>query len=1487
MDFDPATATPVDDPAAGAVFDPATAQPVDEPTGSAIADMAKRVVRGAVSGTADVAEAAARVGDRWAAILPDWMKADPTATGEQPLHGVSRVLKQGATAIPVDSKRATELKSALAEGIGSAVPALAAGALNPVAGVLELAAQSGEAERAAALAAGDSEEQAAAKASLARVGGAVMGVIPVGPVRAGAGVAERLATRAVTGGVVNAAQDAGMQTLVDQKIDWGRVKQAGAIGTGLGLVLGVPEALALRKALGTAGSHEGKTLAQAIADISTETGEDATAIQRRINEAVGVKPPPTEAETAVRQSDAEVALGGRAAAEASAANAVRAEQAQAGSLLEARAQRTQDFDEAVEAQNPGYRQWWLDALAEQDQIRQSPQGAAGLAAGLRAEGVTAAQDTRLAQRPNVPADIAAELQGGPAPADPRIVDPTRTDPLGGRMTPPPEIDVGQGGTVRPAWDYPAPQPEIYPGSEISNVRARDSAPNTGLRTLRGQTGAVSPEVLVPIARAAVGGAIGYASGDTPEERVHRALLGMGFGAIASPALARKLASVVINSPVAKPVAELARARMTALRLAVAPQSLLPAEIRTQLRWGEQAAAAVTQGGLSLSRDLERALRGIGNPAAIAAAAGRVKEFLEGRLPAAALPAPLQVPAQKVRDYVDALSDRAVAEGVVSGTMANTFLSNRGTYLRRSYAIFLDPNYQPRPGAVDAAITAVQRANGTSRAEAEGVVAGILDKNSRANLPDFLLGRGKVAGKDVSSLVRRQDLLPEVRVMLGEVQDPILAVNQTIPRMARLIELDATQRQVRAIGQRLGIFSETRRLTHPTPLVSEGSAPHDILAGLYAPTEIAAAFQKQAGTGRTSAVPEFLWRTLTTATTVAKAAKTVFNPESYAPNFISGIIANVGNANFRYDHTVRGLALGAEEMGALRQFLPKGSVRDSLRTELVELQKLGILGQSVNSGDLLRTLESSFFGKLNSTARGVLSVPFKIYGSVDDFNRYIAWQSERARYAKVFPGMATDELKRYAAEIVRATTPNYGEVPKVVKQLSVAGLMPNFVNFTWETFRNTKNTVKIALQDLQRGRATDNAALIRAGAERLAAITAVTAAGSMWGFSKLSRDSHGITDEKDKAVRFFSPKWNKTGVLAYHTRAEAGKPVEYSNLSYLVPHALLFQAIEAGRRGSDEGKTIEEFLGALNEQFGMGNNVVLPGLVGALTGIDVRKGKEIPKTAVEPTIGDRARFLVDDAFKPLVVDQVGKMQKAFAAEKGPYGRVYTVDEQLKRLMGLRAQTLDPVQAVAWKAKELGSGFHDAGDIYRLQLNQNLSPDELQKYYGKADQARRQQFDEMRQMLVHARSLGVNEEQSIAALREARIGPDVILGVLDGRYVPLPKDKAKTAADLMADIRARPAQQRAAALAQLYRDDPQMAKQVIERVKAAAKGTTEREKLLLGLGVSDGERADYLRQKLQDLGNVQARQAFMLELRRKGILTDRVLEQMTKGPTPAVR
>lgn len=126
------------------------------------------------------------------------------------------------------------------------------------------------------------------------------------------------------------------------------------------------------------------------------------------------------------------------------------------------------------------------------------------------------------------------------------------------------------------------------------------------------------------------------------------------------------------------------------------------------------------------------------------------------------------------------------------------------------------------------------------------------------------------------------------------------------------------------------------------------------------------------------------------------------------------------------------------------------------------------------------------------------------------------------------------------------------------------------------------------------------------------------------------------------------------------------------------------------------------------------------------------------------------------------------------------------------------------------------------------------------------------------------------------------PEVILGVLDNRYPDLARDRPKTGGEYLADLMARPARERASALADIYRQDPAMGRNVVGLLKTQAKGRTEHDKLLLGLGVADGERSAYLRDKLATLPAGADRRAWLVDLRRKGIITDEVFRQMAAPP-----
>lgn len=1207
----------------------------------------------------------------------------------------------------------------------------------------------------------------------------ITGAVPIGKLKAGMGVGNALLTRAMQGGALGSTQEGIRQVIDDGKIDWGQIGVNGALGVGLGLVLGVPEAIALRKALGGSAPLEGKTLKEAVDTIAAETKLPPETIQQRINDLTLNGPPSTAREAAEVFQKQPMVKDAQESAEA-----ILAEEA-------AREARQQAF---------------MLAKAE--------------------EAITQAREASIAAAP--------EVRG----ASPKLN------------------------------NAPKPQ-QRQPGLSPQAQRMMD------------EYGGVNPAALMPVASAAMGGVIGGATGDTPEERLTRALAGMGLGAV-SPFAIGTLIKQVKSAPVSKQVAEAATEAFNGLRKFENAHAFIPKEVKNELRFGEQAAAAIDYAGQSLVKDLDTAISNVGGVNAQGVTAVTVRKFLNREIDIGQVPAPVQAQAQKVRTFIDDLTDRAIKEGIVEGKLATTLEANKGEYLRRSYEAYLNPNFKFKPEKIEAAINEVASANNIPRDKAEAIVYATMD---RTKMPTYLTG-GMIGGRDISSIIKRKDLLPSIKDLLGEVHDPVIAASQTIPRMARLIEMDHAQKRAKEVGEQLGLWSTKQSAQHPRPMVGGQSETHPWLAGYFAGPDVAEAMHRESRSGRLNGIQDLAWKGLTSLTSVAKVGKTVLNPISYSTNLIGGIWSNAAAGNFRVSSVKDGLILGAEELGLLRQFYPNAPKRDALKAELMELRKAGVIGESVIGKDLENTLNSSFWNKLKDPATKTVRAASRAYSGIDDFTRYLAYKSEFANYAKALPGQSAEQISRIAGEAVRSHMPTLSEVPRLMRNLSMAGISPQFVSYTYEMFRTNFNIVKTGLRDVKIGTETGNAALRNLGLRRLASFTVATTAAGSFGAAAMSRNENGIDDETDKAIRYFAAPWDREGVLLHLSKVQPGKPIEFSNLSYTMPSAILWEAVEAAKRGEDEADALASFGKALFSQF-LGNpakeSIVIGAAITQMTGRDAVTDRVIKKTATEPTQMDRLRHNFDKAFKPAFVDFAEQTRKAVAGEEGSHGRVYTLEEQRNRLLGVRQTSYLPSKAVQFKAFELGGKLRDAGSIYTNRTSVNKSPEQHAQEYAAAEKARRETFDEIGKAMKHAQKLHVSPEEFAAALRAASVPSVLVAGLLDGGiYTPMPRDQKEPAAAIADALSAAPVDQARAGLAKIYAESPFKAKNVMNAMRGIKRDevlkVSEYDKLIESMGIGSGERADYIMRKIETLPTTEARKSFYDDLRKKRLITPEVEWQM---------
>lgn len=268
-------------------------------------------------------------------------------------------------------------------------------------------------------------------------------------------MAARAGVRAAEGAVQGAAFEGIRQAVDEGKLDASAIGTSAMFGAGLGSLVGAFEPKIAAMLAGKSADDAIATLKTAAEKAGPEERTALSAAQRRIEESLGIGAAAKDAgESAVVLSQEHPPVVNSAA---ESAQVLRAESY--------KSQRQLDMEAA---------------LNEADAANRSPQGASGLRAGMAADEAASRVANRTGTGAITPDGSLPILEAGQA-QDPRIVTGP-TDALGARMTPPVEINVGQSGEVRPAWESPATrsQSEIYSGPEITNKRTGEKSEAAGV-----------------------------------------------------------------------------------------------------------------------------------------------------------------------------------------------------------------------------------------------------------------------------------------------------------------------------------------------------------------------------------------------------------------------------------------------------------------------------------------------------------------------------------------------------------------------------------------------------------------------------------------------------------------------------------------------------------------------------------------------------------------------------------------------------------------------------------------------------------------------------------------------------------------------------------------------------------------------------------------------------------------------------------------------
>ena len=257
--------------------------------------------------------------------------------------------------------------------------------------------------------------------------------------------------------------------------------------------------------------------------------------------------------------------------------------------------------------------------------------------------------------------------------------------------------------------------------------------------------------------------------------------------------------------------------------------------------------------------------------------------------------------------------------------------------------------------------------------------------------------------------------------------------------------------------------------------------------------------------------------------IAQSSETVLDHTAHMLNSYGAAQALAMNGNLFN----RNILKGAEEGASL--LYEKAIKKDpEALARLQRLKEYGVIDASIVSEGIQENLGRHSQG-IQKSLGDTIKAPFKgaaaAYGGADDFAKIVALESEMARYAKAFPNMTPLELERYAAQrIVRNVMPSYSTAAPLVRGLARLPV-GTYATFPAEVLRTTKNIIKIGLEDIKVGRATNNKALLEAGRERLASLSGLTV--GIGAAVAANNAAMGVTDNEIRAINMIVAEFSKT------------------------------------------------------------------------------------------------------------------------------------------------------------------------------------------------------------------------------------------------------------------------------------------------------------------------------------------------------------------------
>jgi len=282
------------------------------------------------------------------------------------------------------------------------------------------------------------------------------------------------------------------------------------------------------------------------------------------------------------------------------------------------------------------------------------------------------------------------------------------------------------------------------------------------------------------------------------------------------------------------------------------------------------------------------------------------------------------------------------------------------------------------------------------------------------------------------------------------------------------------------------------------------------------------------------------------------------------------------------------------------------------------------------------------------------------------------------------GMTPDQAFAKATAKTLNTMPDYSKLPPVLRQFSRLGVVGSFIAFQWEVYRNSFHNAKYIVEELGSG----NRALMEKGARRLLGMSSVYAL-ALGGLQALLGNDAGDDDKDEAYRRALGKPWEKFTRLAY-TRLDTEKASFY-NTSYLLPQVTLTNLIRAAMEGKDFPQAMEFVGSTLQNQF-LESGIHADPLIALLFNIDRGGQKASTEEGWRATVERLAEVLAP--MTPGAADKFERILRSKEVLNQPrWDREFSVEEEMKRLLGIRQSTYAHDRRIAGRLSEFNNRKRD--------------------------------------------------------------------------------------------------------------------------------------------------------------------------------------------------